>query len=103
MFKRNHNPIKSLLEKTLTVWNPYLFPCLSLRHNFHQNNHDSHLFYFSQLNFFKKNLFIERKGEKGEETDIGFLLYPSVHSLVDSCMCPDQGSNLQPRRIRMTL
>ena len=58
---------------------------------------------FLHLIFLKKILFIERKGEKGEETDIGFLLYPSVHSLVDSCMCPDWGLNLQPWHLGMML
>ena len=38
----------------------------------------------------------DRKGE----TDVDLLLHLFTHSLVDSDMCPDQESNLQPRRIR---
>ena len=32
-----------------------------------------------------------------------WLFHPFMRSVVDSCMCPDQGSNLQPWRIGMVL
>ena len=41
------------------------------------------------------------KGEKKRNTDL--LLHLSMHSLVDSPMCPDWGSNPQPWHIRTTL
>lgn len=40
----------------------------------------------------------ERKGER--KVNPLFLL--SMHSLVDSCVCPDQGLNPHPRRFRTT-
>ena len=37
----------------------------------------------------------ERRGREEERENIDLLLHPSMHSLVDSCMCPDWGLNLQ--------
>ena len=51
---------------------------------------------FLFLNFY---LLILRKREK----NIDLLFHLFMHSLVDSHMCPDQGSNLQPWCIRMML
>ena len=36
----------------------------------------------------------EREGESERDTDLLSLLF--MHSLVDSCRCPDWGPNLQP-------
>ena len=44
-----------------------------------------------------------KKGERGGETDRHQFVVPLWHSLVDSCLRPDEGSNPQPGRIRMTL
>ena len=41
--------------------------------------------------------------EKGRESEIILLFHLFLHSLVESCMCPDRGSNLQPWSIGMTL
>ena len=54
------------------------------------------------------NLFIDftergkeegRKGERERNTDLLFHLF--LHSLDDSCMCPDWGLNPESRHIRM--
>ena len=45
----------------------------------------------------------ERYFYREKEKDINSLLHLFIHSLVASCMCPDQGWNLQPWRIRTTL
>ena len=37
----------------------------------------------------------EREGER-EIENIDLLFHLFMHSLVDSCVCPDQGMNLQP-------
>ena len=39
---------------------------------------------------------IERERERERERDIVFLFYLFMHSLVVSCMCPDQRLNPQP-------
>ena len=54
------------------------------------------LFYF--IDFFR-----EREGGSKREKNINLLFHVLMHSLVDSCMCPDQGSNLQPWSIGMML
>ena len=36
---------------------------------------------------------IFREGEEGRERNIDWLLHLLMHSLVDSCMCPDWGLN----------
>ena len=38
-----------------------------------------------------------------EERNTDLLFHPSMQSLVDSCRCPDRGSNWQPPHIRTTL
>ena len=43
-----------------------------------------------------------RRGKKGKERGINLLFHLLMYSLVDSCMCSDQGSNLQPRCIGTT-
>ena len=43
----------------------------------------------------------ESKGEKERNTDLLFYLF--MYSLVDSCLCPEQGSNPQPWCIGMML
>ena len=35
------------------------------------------------------------RGERGRERNIYFLFHLAMHSLVDSCMCPDQRLNMQ--------
>ena len=50
------------------------------------------------FNFFK---FILERDEVEGERDLLFHLF--MHSLVDSCLCPDQGSNPQPWCIGMIL
>ena len=45
----------------------------------------------------------ERKKETDRQTSINLLLHPFVHSLVDSCMCPDWRLNLQLWSMRTTL
>ena len=48
--------------------------------------------------------FREREGRETERKKHQFLLFHLfMHSLVDSCMCPDQGWNPQPWYIRMML
>ena len=47
-------------------------------------------------------LLILKRG-RGIERVIILLFHLFMHSLVDSSMCPDQGPNLQPWHIRMTL
>ena len=37
--------------------------------------------------------------ERERERSIDLLFHLFIHSLVDSCMCPDQGSNTQPWHI----
>ena len=39
----------------------------------------------------------------GRERDIDLLFHLFMHSLVDSCMCPDRGSNTQPWHTGMML
>ena len=51
---------------------------------------------FLFLNFY---LLILRKREK----NIDLLFHLFMHSLVDFCMCPDWGSNLQPGPVGMAL
>ena len=46
-------------------------------------------------------IFRERKGEERENADLLFHLF--MHSLVDSCMCCEWGSNMQPWHIRTML
>ena len=38
----------------------------------------------------------EKKGEGERGKNFGMLFDASTHSLVDSCVCPDWGWNLQP-------
>ena len=45
----------------------------------------------------------ERIIRRGRERNIDLLFHLFIHSLVDSCMCPDQELNLQPWYIQMTL
>ena len=45
----------------------------------------------------------EREEGKGRERNIDLLFHLFMHSLVDSRMCLDQGSNPQPWRIWMML
>ena len=49
---------------------------------------------------FKKNLFSDKRER---ERDVNLLFHLFMHSLVASCMCPDQGSNPQPWSMWMTL
>ena len=55
--------------------------------------------------FLKFFLFIHFKEKTGgeKERDINVLFHLLMHSLVDSCMCPGQGSNLQSWCIRAIL
>lgn len=45
--------------------------------------------------------FFFKKGGRGR--NINLLFHSFTHSLADSCLCPDQGLNLQPRHIRAML
>ena len=58
-------------------------------------------FLFSFLKNFKKITDCGERERKGERK-INPLSLLSMHSLVDSCICPDQGSNPHPWRIRTT-
>ena len=73
--------------------------------------------YISPIKVFNLNFFIgfrEKKGggrgkreeegrEGGRERNNDLLFHLFMHSLVASCICPDQGSNLQPWCIGTTL
>ena len=49
------------------------------------------------MSIFKIFLFIDFEGvEREREINIDLLFLLFMHSLVDSCMCPDWGSNSQP-------
>ena len=49
------------------------------------------------LSFLKtKLIFREKKGEAGRERDIDLLFHVFMHSLVTSCVCPDQELHPQP-------
>lgn len=51
----------------------------------------------SCLFFILKNIFLLTGfKERGRERNMDLLFHPSMHLLVDSCICPDLGSNLQP-------
>ena len=41
-------------------------------------------------------MILEEGGEREVETDLDLLFHFVMHSLVDSCMCPDQRSNPEP-------
>ena len=52
--------------------------------------------------FFKKNSFIhfrKREEERKKERNINWLSHLFMHSLVNSCMCPNWESNLKPWHI----
>ena len=51
----------------------------------------------------KKKLISERERKGEGERNIALLFHFFMHSLVDSCMCPDWGSNLQPWCVGTTL
>ena len=42
-------------------------------------------------------------GERRGERNIDLLFHPLMHTLVDSCMCPDWGLSPQPWHIGMIL
>ena len=44
-----------------------------------------------------------REAEEGEERDMDQFVVPLTYSLLDSCVCPDWGSNLEPWCIGATL
>ena len=54
---------------------------------------------------FYSSIFRERKGKRQREREhnIDLLLHLLMHSLVDSCMCPDQGWNSQPWQTEVVL
>ena len=57
--------------------------------------------YHATLSLFLKKKWVWEKEEGQErERDINLLFHLFMHLLVDSCMCPDWGSNLQPWRTR---
>ena len=55
---------------------------------------------YRQVSFFFKLIFRDRGKERETHTHTDLLFHLSVHSLVHSCMCPDQESNLQPWPIK---
>ena len=61
----------------------------------------AHFLYLCLVLMLLLNLLILEREEGERDMDLLFHLF--VHSLVDLCMCPDWGSNLQPCHIRMTL
>ena len=54
------------------------------------------LLQLSWKGFFFLINFLEREGKR----NIALLFYLFMHSLADSCTCPDQASNMQPWHIR---
>ena len=54
--------------------------------------------FFFYLLILEKGKDRERERERGRETSI-LLFHLRMHSLVDSCMCHDRGSNLRPWHI----
>ena len=63
-------------------------------------------------NRFSENLFyphpkdmlinFKERGRPGRETNVDLLLHSLMHSLLDSCVCPDGGLNPQPWCIKTT-
>ena len=53
---------------------------------------------FLRLFFFRKHWFYTQRGRGRRRNILWFHLF--MHSVIASCMCPDQGSNLQPWHIR---
>ena len=62
---------------------------------------DSHSAIF--LKFYVLIIERERKGEGGGEKHTDLLFHLFMHSLVNSCMCPDRGLNPQPWCMGMML
>ena len=60
---------------------------------------------FPLLSLQKSHIVLKKliRGVGGRERNMDLLLHLFMHSLVDSCRCPDQGLNPQPWHIRTTL
>ena len=66
---------------------------------------ETNLYYLFKLIFREEEGKRGRKSERGErdtDTPPHSLSHPSMHSLADSRMCPDQGSNPQLQCIKTT-